>query len=140
MKKKYYIVEAKCGHVGRNNHIIKSFPTKATCPSEAASKARYFGRVKHNRKDAIVSVRECTKEEFHALAVANHKDPYFNARNIQEQRMTCDDLKIIVTQALDERPGSHKEIRGFHKRKERQECREAWRMIREYQAMPEYAY
>lgn len=140
MENKFYIVEAKCGHVGRNNYIVKSFATKTTSPSEAAQKARQFGRVKHHWKDAIVSVRECTEEEYLAQVAANSSDPYFAARSIQEQRMTCGELNGITPRIADEKPANRREIRGFHFKRDRQERRDAWRMIREYQTMPAYAY
>lgn len=140
MEKKRYIVEAKCGHVGRNNYIIKAFTTKAESPSEAAAKARGFGRVKHHWKDAIVSVREVTEEEYLAQVEANSSDPYFAAKSIQEQRATCKDLEIVAPSIPDEMPATRSEIRGFHCRKDRESRREAFRMIREYQRMPAYAF
>lgn len=140
MKKKRYIVEAKCGHVGRNNYIIKAFATKAESPSEAAAKARGFGRVKHHWKDAIVSVREVTEEEYLAQIDVNDNDPYFAAKSIQEQRATCEALEIVTSNIPDERPTTRSEIRGFHFKKDRESKREAFRMIREYQRMPAYAF
>ena len=140
MKKKLYIIEAKCGHVGRNNYTIKAFTTKAENPSKAAQKARSFGRVKHHWKDAIVSVREVTEEEYLAQVDANNNDPYFAAKSIQEQRATCEALEIVAPNIPDERPTTRSEIRGFHFKKDRESKREAFRMIREYQRMPAYVF
>lgn len=140
METKFYIVEAKCGHVGRGNYIIKFFPTKATSRSEAAAKVRRFGRVKHHWKDAIVSVREVTEEEFRAQVYANNNDPYFAATSIQEQRATCKDLSVVASAIPDERPATRSRIRGFHRKKDRDSRREAFRMIREYQRTPAYTF
>lgn len=139
MEKKNYIVEAKCGHVGRKNYTIKCFPTKAKSPSEAAAKTRMFGRVKHNWKDAIVSVREVSEEEYRAQVIANNNDPYFAARCIQDQRAACTDLEIFCRN-FREKPTSHKEIRHFHEKRERQESRDVCRLIRECKDMVAYAY
>ena len=50
----FYRVKAKCGHVGRNNYIVKNFYVVASSGKEAAHKVRYFPRVKHDRKDAYL--------------------------------------------------------------------------------------
>ena len=140
MEKKCYIVEAKCGHVGRNNYTVKKFPTKALSASKAANRTRKFGRVKHHWKDAIISVRECTYEEYREQVLANNNDPYFHATCIQEQRLNCKNLAIVFSKRFEEETMNHKEVRVFHRRRDRQERREASRMIREWRIMPAYAY
>ncbi len=54
---RYFIVTAKCGHVGRDNYIPIDFAVKAESASKAASYARDLPRVKHDHKDAILSVQ-----------------------------------------------------------------------------------
>jgi hypothetical protein len=88
-KSKYFIVIAKCGHVGRNRYIEKELTIRATSGKEAAKIARNYPRVKHHWKDAIVEVIEVDVEEFKRIRVKNYSDPYFSVKNIQEQRMYC---------------------------------------------------
>jgi hypothetical protein len=86
MTKKYFKVEAKCGHVGRGNCIWITFATTAETAKEAAKKAREFKRVKHDHKNAIRNVVEITLEEFVQIKMANDIDPYLHCKNVQEQR------------------------------------------------------
>lgn len=83
---KVYKVTAKCGHVGRNYYVIKSFPVQASDGKEAARIARNIPRVKHHHKDAIISVEEITLAEYYALIRQNNSDPYFSCQNVQDQR------------------------------------------------------
>ncbi|MDE6275942.1 MAG: hypothetical protein K2M75_05320 [Clostridia bacterium] len=82
----YYKVSAKCGHVGRNNYIIKNFYIKANNGKEAAYKVRYTPRVKHDRKDAILAVDIITKEEYTLGKKIQAKDTYFKVNSSSEQR------------------------------------------------------
>ena len=86
MDMKYYMVVAKCGHVGRGKCIFITFATMAKSAKEAAERARGFKRVKHGHKDAIRSVREIGFEEFVAIRAENDADPYLHCKNVQEQR------------------------------------------------------
>ena len=83
----FYKVKAKCGHVGRNNYIVKDFYIRATSGKEAASKVRYLPRVKHDRKDAILSVEQITKDEFTMGVKTNRDDTYFKVTSSSEQRL-----------------------------------------------------
>jgi len=56
--KKFYIVTAKCGHVGKSKYILIDFPVIAEDGREAAKIARQIPRVKHHHKDAIRNVEE----------------------------------------------------------------------------------
>lgn len=98
---KYYAVEAKCGHVGRNNCIIITFPIIAENGKAAAKATRKMGRVKHDRKDAILGVKEITVEEYNELYIKNMNDPYLQARNKQEQNKNCINLSERV---IEDRP------------------------------------
>lgn len=86
-KMKYFIVTAKCGHVGRFHCIWIDFAVAADSAKEAAKKARGFKRVKHNHKDVIRLVREVTFEEFIQQRTINDDDPYLHCKNIQQQRL-----------------------------------------------------
>lgn len=84
--KKYFKVNAKCGHVGRGNFINIDFAVVASSAKEAAAKTRMFGRVKHHYKDAINYVEEINIDEFNELVEQLSNDPYISCDNIQEQR------------------------------------------------------
>lgn len=85
MENKYFKVTCKCGHVGRNHFVRVSFPIIAQNAKDAASIARYFPRVKHDHKDAIIDCVEIDEEEFLALKKGNDEDPYLKCANPQEQ-------------------------------------------------------
>lgn len=89
---KHYLVKAQFGHVGRNNYIIKTIPVYSEDGKEAAFKVRWMSRVKHNRKDAIIEVRECTLEEYLEQKAINVNDPYFLVHNKQEQEALCKNI------------------------------------------------
>ncbi len=84
-----YKVKAKCGHVGRSYYILKDFYVKAIDGKEAAYKVRYSPRVKHHKKDAILSVQEITDEEFLKGRKMQMEDKYFNVHNSSDQRKCC---------------------------------------------------
>ena len=85
MNTKYFKVQAKCGHVGRNHYILKCFYVKALTGEEAAKVVRDKPRVKHDQKDAIREVKEINFEDYLAGIKANSEDKYFKCSNKQEQ-------------------------------------------------------
>ena len=85
--KKYFMVIAKCGHVGKKNYIPIKFAVVAESGKEAAKKVRQFPRVKHNHKDAILDVRCITLEEFLEIKEINDNDPYLKCHSRQEQNL-----------------------------------------------------
>lgn len=84
---KYFMVIAKCGHVGRKKYIPVKFTVVAESGKEAAKKVRQFPRVKHNHKDAILDVRCIKLEEFLEIKEINDKDPYLKCHSKQEQNL-----------------------------------------------------
>lgn len=85
-----YKVMAKCGHVKRNNYILKMFYVCAVNGKEAASIVRKMGRVKHHQKDAIREVESITYEEYLKGKEKNLADPYLNVHNPRDQKISCD--------------------------------------------------
>ena len=83
---KYYEVTVKFGHVGKNKYYKGNIYLKAENGKEAASKARACPRVKHDHKDAILSVTELDYETFQELWEQNENISYFSCYNVQEQR------------------------------------------------------
>jgi len=84
VKKYYFLVEAKCGHVGRNYYILKKFPVRAVDGKTAAEIIRWTPRVKHHHKDAIRSCIKVTFKEYITWININRLDPYFASNNIQD--------------------------------------------------------
>lgn len=82
---KYYIVKAKCGHVGRDKYIPIEFPIMAKSKTEAATIVRKKARVKKDHKDAILSVEEVDKKAFDNQQFCNEHDPYLNVRSKHDQ-------------------------------------------------------
>ena len=83
---KYFIVTAKCGHVGRTNCIWINFAVPAPDAKGAAAKVRNYKRVKRNHKDFIANVKEVSFEEFFLQMTLNNQDPYLHCKNRQEQK------------------------------------------------------
>lgn len=86
---KMYEVSAKCGHVGMNYYIVKTFAVMTESRKEAAAQVKAFPRVKHDRKDAIISVVEIDQFRYMEIRESNRHDPYFSCTSIQEQRALC---------------------------------------------------
>ena len=89
-----YEVIAKCGHVGRNQYVLKTIPVIAASGVEAAAKIRKLPRVKHDHPDAIREVRIIDAPRYWELTKAYQDDPYFKCRSIQEQRALCGDMEL----------------------------------------------
>lgn len=83
----YYKVQAKCGHVGRNNYILKYFYVKAEDGKEAAKIVRNKPRVKHHHKYAIQSVEKISMEDYLSGIRYNQEDKYFQSNSSREQRL-----------------------------------------------------
>ena len=74
----YYIVTAKCGHVGKNMYIPLDFAIWAENAREAASIARQRPGVKCSHPDAILAVKKITKEEYYKVKQPLKDDFYWH--------------------------------------------------------------
>ena len=103
---KYFMVTAKCGHVGKNNYFKGTLFLKAEDGKEAARIARECPRVKHDQKDAILSVTEINSIIFEAGREMNHKIHYYTCETIQEQRQYMSEIvdNIFVEERVFEEP------------------------------------
>ncbi len=93
---KYYEICVKCGHVGKNNYYKGTIYISAENGRDAAKAARKFPRVKHDRKDAVLSVNEITYDEFVEGRKSVHDSPYWTCVNIQEQRMRLPEFESEI--------------------------------------------
>lgn len=90
---RFYKVEAKCGHVGKNWYFPAAFYITAENGREAAKVARVMPRVKHDHKDAILSVSEIDVDSYVRGKETIMDNPYWLCKNIQEQRIQCRNLE-----------------------------------------------
>lgn len=90
---RFYKVEAKCGHVGKNWYFPAAFYITAENGREAAKVARVMPRVKHDHKDAILSVSEIDVDSYVLGKETIMDNPYWFCKNIQEQRIQCRNLE-----------------------------------------------
>lgn len=101
---RYYEVEAKCGHVGRNYYVIKKFYVRANDGKEAALLVRKKPRVKHHKKDAIKSVTQISYEQYIDGIKEIKNDLYFQVHSSTEQRRVVEfedgEIKKEETQLL----------------------------------------
>lgn len=91
---------AKCGHVGRNYYVEKTFAVRAENAKKAAEAVRWFPRVKHHHKDAIRYVTEIDSDRFDEILKVNQEDQYFVCQNVQEQRMYVEE-NIFSEESFD---------------------------------------
>ena len=112
MNTKYFKVQAKCGHVGRNHYILKWFYVKALTGEEAAKVVRDKPRVKHDHKDAIRDLIEISFEDYLIGLKINSEDMYFKCNNKQEQEYyKCVKLEEIYPEEK-EKPNYKKKRNG----------------------------
>lgn len=90
---RFYKEEAKCGHVGKNWYFPAAFYITAENGREAAKVARVMPRVKHDHKDAILSVSEIDVDSYVRGKESIMDNPYWFCKNIQEQRIQCRNLE-----------------------------------------------
>ena len=108
---KYFMVIAKCGHVGKKNYIPVKFAVIAESGKEAAKKVRQFPRVKHDHKDAILDVRCITLEEFLEIKEINDNDPYLKCHSRQEQNLIVNLDERMVADLHNEKQAFDKQAR-----------------------------
>ena len=103
---RYFEVTVKFGHVGKNKYYKGNIYIKAENGKDAASKARSCPRVKHDHKDAILSVTELDYETFQKLWEQNENISYFSCYNVQEQRDCLCEIqdKIFQETRFDQEP------------------------------------
>lgn len=112
----YFKVAAKCGHVGRGRYIIKDFFVKAEDGKEAAHKVRWFPRVKHHMKYAIVSVKLVTEREFICGRELQDNDLYFKVTNSSEQKLRgAIDYAQVLSYEVPERKEKGKDAMFYNK-------------------------
>lgn len=93
---KYFKVIGKCGHVRRNNYILKEFYVKAENKKEASIIVKNTPRVKHDHKDAIRFVEEISFDEYLRGKKIMSEDLYFQVHSKQDQFLLCPNIYEFV--------------------------------------------
>lgn len=81
---KYYLVVAKCGHVGNGKYLEVEFPIYAESKSDAAQKCLRRGKVKKHLKNAISCVCEITYEQYQESRIEFKENKYLHAHTKSE--------------------------------------------------------
>jgi hypothetical protein len=111
---KYYKVVAMCGHVGKRHYLPVSFAIRAIDAHEAAEQTRNLPRVKHDKKDAIISCVEITHSDYLDLRTFNKHNPFLNCRCRRDQEQ-IEGLEDSILPYLDK----ERKKRTFESRDER---------------------
>jgi len=82
--KNFYIVTAKCGHVGVGKYILIDFAINANSPEHAEKITLSFPRVKRNPETAILRLKEVTFEQYITQFKANQTDPYLSNKGYKD--------------------------------------------------------
>lgn len=86
----YFLVTAKCGHVGKRFYYKGNFYVEAENGRIAAKVVRDIPRVKHDHKDAILSVNKINYQDFIIGQQEEEKNPYYRCHSKQEQNIYWD--------------------------------------------------
>ncbi len=95
----FYIVRAKCGHVGKKKYIEVDFPIIAKTGREAAQKVLRRSKVKKQLKNAISSVCLVTKDLFDSFVEKFNNDKYIHAHSKQEWDISKYEIKELYFNA-----------------------------------------
>ena len=93
--KKYYIVIAKCGHVGKGKYVEIKFPTIAMNMSDAAQQVLKAGKVKKHLKNAITDVYEVSKDEYLIYREEFNNNTYIHSHYKNEVSLESLDIKFL---------------------------------------------
>lgn len=92
----YYLVKAKCGHVGRGKYIEKNFPIYANSKKEAARIVLNKARVKKHLKDAIISIIEINESDFIEYVEINSNDLYLHSHSKIYNSLFLEEIKSNI--------------------------------------------
>lgn len=111
----YFLVTAKCGHVGKNFYYKGNFYIEAENGRIAAQIVRDAPRVKHGHKDAILSVRKIEYQEFLIGKQKESQKPYYTCFSKQDQNKYWDEIKkdVYKDSHQEERYSKNKKIHSL---------------------------
>ena len=109
---RYYIVIAKCGHVGKGKYIDVSFPVLAETGKDAANLILRRSKVKKQLKNAITAVYEVNEDIYNSYLDNSFFSDYLKSHFKREFDLNKYDVKELE---LD----SNKKKQEFDSRRER---------------------
>ncbi len=92
---KYFLVKAKCGHVGRGKYIEVDFPICAETMHDASQSCLQRPKVKRHLKNAISSVREVSFDDYQEERQAFNVNSYVRAHTKKETRVWLDEVQSL---------------------------------------------
>lgn len=92
----YFMVTAKCGHVGKGFYYKGNFYITAENARAAAKYVRECPRVKHDHQDAILSVNEIEYQDFISGRTEEQKKPYYHCESKQQQALYWDEISEFI--------------------------------------------
>ncbi len=108
----YFIVVAKCGHVGKGKYIDVSFPVVAETGKNAANFILRRSKVKKQLKNAITAVYEVNEDIYNSYVDNNYFSDYLKSHFKRECDLNKYDIKEL-------KYNSNKKKQEFSSRKER---------------------
>ena len=93
--KKYFIVIAKCGHVGKGKYIEVEFPTISSSKTNAAKSVLQAGKVKKQLKNAISAVYEVNEDEYLEVKERFENDSYIHSHYKKEVSLDSYDIQSL---------------------------------------------
>lgn len=94
---RFFIVTAKCGHVGKGRYIDVDFPVVSENGSEAARNILKRTKVKKQLKNAITSVVEIKEDEYYEFIKKNPFKSYLSAHSSREFDLNDYNVKTLTT-------------------------------------------
>lgn len=91
-EEKYFLVTAKCGHVGRHRYMPITFAIKANTRKEASDIVKNKPRVKRHHKDVILNNERVSYERYVEQIKVNYNDPYLKIKRKGEQNKIIDSI------------------------------------------------
>ncbi len=85
----YYLVYAKCGHVGKGNYLEVAFPVYAKTAHDATQIVLKRPKVKKHLKNAITSVEEINYEDYLNELESFKNNDYIKAHS-KKDLMICE--------------------------------------------------
>ena len=117
----YYEVKAKCGHVGKMYYYEGTFYEIAGDGRQAAARVRFRPRVKHHHKDAILTVKKITKEEYLGGKMRKEMEIYYQLKTRKEQDSFWGEIqdKVFPEQKYlkEEKEREHKRKRPYKRKR-----------------------
>ena len=124
----YYLVTAKCGHVGKGKYYEVEFPICALSKSDAAQICLRKPKVKKHLKNAITCVREINEDEYLSKKEDLRNNKYVHSHSKREilDYLLCSES--LLTREIRKK-------KTFESRKERVAYQ-----LRKQRGKEEYAY